>query len=163
LTGITNKSANTRFTGLRLRAGFGFPFGRPKCEAKITLAPWSSAWVNPDEDAFVAQIELIDDLEATCHGYGLLLSENLLLKTMRCQAIPKSEIRSTNSEMVRQAHHPERSRRTNSNDRNPNASYEYQMPKPKSQINRFRLDFELCTLTIDIWHFDFRFHLAFVL
>jgi len=28
-------------TGFKLKAGFGFPLGRPRCDARITFAPWS--------------------------------------------------------------------------------------------------------------------------
>ena len=40
-------------TGCRLNSGATLPFGRPRCEARITVAPVSSAYVIVGSDALI--------------------------------------------------------------------------------------------------------------
>ena len=43
-TGRPSNSATFAATGFRLYFGLGCPLGRPRCDARITVAPFSSAY-----------------------------------------------------------------------------------------------------------------------
>ena len=50
-TGGPSSSASLAAIGLRLNSGFGLPLGRPRWLARITVAPWSSAYLMVGSDA----------------------------------------------------------------------------------------------------------------
>src|SRR5574339_412805 len=50
-TGRPSNSPTRAATGLRQYLGFGCPFGRPRCEARMTVAPLSSAYWMVGSDA----------------------------------------------------------------------------------------------------------------
>jgi len=44
-TGLTRREARCSATGFRLNSGFGLPFGRPRWDARMTVARCSSAYL----------------------------------------------------------------------------------------------------------------------